>query len=280
VWHVYKPFCTETFICRYIHCSEYFPANDHCGARQNLCVKTSNGETKMSNFDKVLVNNNGNGDDKVNKEKVYMKAKKDFPINKPVPVHIIDAHPSRQFFRAGTPECLSFDGEIGRTKDSQYKDEYDCKECRFYKGITTEEGNQLKCQYKLTLIIENEDPEKENILKISYGAQINMSEYIQDLKSKGLDVPDVITYMTRIEREDGPGTTYTFEMGEVRNIEMTDDEKDAVGKLQERIKEDGKSMDIEMAANILTKMKSVQGISEERAKMLIETIAVSGYVEA
>lgn len=233
----------------------------------------------MSKFEDILVDESNDGN-YVSKEKNFLKAKRDFPINKPIPVRILDAHPSRQFFRANQVVCLSFDGKTGRTKESGYKDEYDCKECRFYKGIKTEDGGQLKCQYKLTLVMENEDPEVEDILKVSYGAQKNFSAYVKKLFNDGLDVPDVITYMTRVEREEGPGTTYLFEMGEVRNVEMSEEEEEAVNNLQKRVKDDGKPIDIDMAAGILTKMKSVKGISEDRAKMLIETIAVDGYVQA
>lgn len=68
-----------------------------------------------SKFSGVLVKESENKSFE-RKENDYIKTKQFFPINVPVEVRIVDAHPSRQFFQGGQPLCRSFDADFVMTK--------------------------------------------------------------------------------------------------------------------------------------------------------------------
>ena len=232
----------------------------------------------MSKFENVLVNEDSeNGF--VKKSKVYLKPRNDFPINVTKEFRIVDAHPARNLFRAKKPYWISFDGETGRTAASNYKDTYECKECKYLKGFKDESGVEHKCQYRCILVFEHDDPEKEYELSVSYGVQKAFSKYVRTLLDDGLDVPNVMTKITRVEPEKGIGYAYNFERGAVLTIEKTESEAAALDALVNRVKESGEPMDSDFAIDLLMKYKSLDGISRERAQQLVDTVCKNGYIE-
>jgi hypothetical protein len=160
-----------------------------------------------SKFSSVLVKESEQKFDR--KENDYIKTKQFFPINVPVEVRIIDAHPSRQFFQGGQPLCRSYDAVTGHSKDEDWKDEIVCETCPH----KLEEDRDKRCQYKFVLVLEHEDPDKQYVLTTGYSAQKAFTKYVEDLVLQGLDADLVMTKLTRIENPDGPGTVFVFEQG-------------------------------------------------------------------
>ncbi|NPE29801.1 hypothetical protein HNV12_17935 [Methanococcoides sp. SA1] len=166
-------------------------------------------------FEDVAIEENGsNGNTGDFKETVYMKAKVDFPLGKAQEHRIIDAHVVRQLFQGKKPTCVSFDGKVGRTPASAYKDTVECDGCEWRKGVVPETGGEpVKCQYKLAIILEHEDADKEYQIKVSYGSHIEFAKYLKDLGAEGLSPDTVMTKITRNENPDGPGGLYEFDCG-------------------------------------------------------------------
>ena len=184
-----------------------------------------------SKFSNVMVNRNGGA----NVERVYLKAKTDFPINVPKEFRIIGAHPARQFFAANQPQCRSHDGKVGRSRETEWRVDIECKECPRQK----EKDINKKCQYKFVFELEHPEPGKQYELTVGYGAQIAFTEYLKGLLAEGLDADQVMTKFTRIENPDGPGTTYTFAKGTVLvEKELTEPGQKAIDAVTQRIKHD------------------------------------------
>lgn len=223
--------------------------------------------------------NNGNGGEF--KDTVYMKAKQDFPINVAQEHRIVDAHATRQRFANNKPACVSFDGELGRIPATGYKETVECAECKYKKGKDPETGEELdKCQYKLALIIEHEDPEKEYQIKISYGSQLEFSKYIKELAAENLSPDKVITAITRIENPDGPGGLYQFEKVSLAEgvTAVSEAEQTALDDLVKKIVAMGETVDVDFAAEMLMKVKSLGGITKEKALELVESVATDGMI--
>ncbi|WP_407282325.1 hypothetical protein V7O61_06815 [Methanolobus sp. WCC1] len=144
------------------------------------------------------------------KEKIQLKAKKDFPINVPKNFRIIDAKVSRRLNKNRKLVCKSSDGKIGELVGKDSSEKRLCSKCKYVYGLD-ENGKNFKCKHSCILTLEHEDSEKEYILDIPYSARVNFSRYIKSLIGQNLDVPDVITTITRVEKENSLGTTYLFE---------------------------------------------------------------------
>lgn len=228
----------------------------------------------VSKFTDVMVSENS-GKEKV--ERVYLKAKTDFPINVPKEYRITGAHSARQLFQGGQPQCRSYDGKVGRSRETEWKVEIDCKECPKAK----EKDLSKKCQYKFVFEFEHPEAGKIYELTAGYSAQIAFSEYLKGLIAEGLDADQVTTLITRIENPDGPGTTYTFAKGKVLEVKgITDTEQKAVDAVKQKIKTDyGGSMEADKVASVLATLSSY-GISESRASEIANMIAVDGMVLA
>lgn len=226
-------------------------------------------------FEDVVIEENGSNNGTSDfKETVYMQAKQDFPLGKEQTHRITDAHVVRQLFQGKKPTCVSFDGQTGRLVASGYKDTVECDGCEWRKGVVPETGGDpVKCQYKLALILEHEDPEKENQIKISYGSHIEFSKYVKTLGEQNLSPDKVMTKITRIENPDGPGGLYQFVKGELVDgvvetpaepvAEANDAEQNAVDELVKKIIGMGEEVDVDFAVQMLMKVKSLDGITKE-----------------
>lgn len=221
-----------------------------------------------SNFENVLVDEDA--DEKVGKNKTYLSVKKDFPINQPQNYVILRAETHRQLFKSKKPVCMSFDGVTGKTVESGYKDEYTCNDCQYKKGVGEGE-NKVKCQYKLALFLEDEsDPENELCVKIPYSGQKELSKYAKGLFAEGLDVPDVVTEIKRIENPRGQGGLFTFQKAAVMNITPTDDEKEAIQYIKNKISEDEPDgLEVDLVVSIFKR----KGVENERAVALARMIS-------
>ena len=238
----------------------------------------------MSKFSEITIEENN--DQFNDQEKVYLSPKKDFPMNKTFEYRIIDANPMRQLFRGNNPVCTAFDAENGRTRESLWKETKPCSECEFKKGVMEGE-NKIKCQLKLSVLMEHEDPEKVYEVKLPYGSYIEFSKYVKELHAAGTDVPNVMTKITRIENPSGNGGLFTFEMGDPVAIDNETEEESAEVVLNEaeevalaKIEAMGEEMDVEFAAKMLMKTKSLEGISYERALAVVNTKAKDGVIGA
>lgn len=142
--------------------------------------------------------------------------------------------------------------------------------------------------------MEHEDPEKQYEVKLPYGSYIEFSKYVDLVHSKGLDIPDVMTKITRIENPKGQGGLFTFEMGdsvadsvgeeeedpesEPEEVELTDAESKALADIVAKAAAMGEGIDVEFAAKMLTKTKTLKGITMERALAIVNTVAVDGMI--
>lgn len=232
----------------------------------------------MSALDNIKTDGKGTG---AQKEIVYLKAKKDFPYNVSREVVITRAHPARSMFKGKALVCMSQDGETGRKKhaDGSWADEEDnCRECKFTKKIVVD-SVEMKCDYGCKIYFEHDDPEKENMIKVPYSAQIYLSEYAKSLVEEGLDTPIVITKMTRIEDPESGFSTYIFEKVRELELTMTELEETAVTDITEKLKVDGNEMSEELAKDVLMSLDSLTGISEARAKQIAASISKDGMVK-
>ena len=223
-----------------------------------------------SKFNNVMVSPAG---DKT--ERDYLKAKEHFPINVPKEYRIIGAHPARQLFSGGQPQCRSHNGVTGRSRETDWKIDIECKSCPKQK----EADKDKKCQYKFVLEIEHPDPEKKYEITMGYGAQKAFSEYVKGLIEEELDADQVMTKITRIENPDGPGTTYTFAKGAILAVKaLSADEQKAVDAVKQKIKSDyGGRMDAEKVALVLSSMGTA-GINDSRATEIANMLAVDGMI--
>lgn len=218
----------------------------------------------MAGFDNVIVDSTDGDTIGPEKTKEYLAAKRDFPINVPKEYQIIGAHPSRDLFKNKKLFCMSWDGITGKRPAEGWKEEYVCKECEYLKGVGDGE-EKIKCKYHLTLEIAHEDPEKMYELRVAYGAQVNLSEYMKELQKNGLEPDQVLTAITRIENTETAGTTYTFEMVKVLDLELTPEEETTVAELVHKFDEVGETPEMEDIANIIECYESLDGISPQRA---------------
>jgi len=170
-----------------------------------------------------------------------------------------------------------YDGKVGRSRETEWKVDIDCKECPHAK----EKDQDKKCQYKFVFELEHPEAGKIYELTAGYSAQIVFTEYLKGLIAEGLDADQVTTKITRIENPDGPGTTYTFAKGAVLEVkELTAEEQKAVDAVKQKIKTDyGGAVETDRVAMVLAGLSSYN-ISESRAAEIAEMISVDGMVSA
>jgi hypothetical protein len=138
--------------------------------------------------------------------------------------------------------------------------------------------------------MEHEDPDTEYEVKIPYGSYIEFSKYVKEVQAAGFDIPEVMTIFKRIENPRGQGGLFTFEMGDLvegeggsedaeeEDVELSAEEQEALDKVIAKAEKLGEQLDAEFAAGLLMKIKSVKGISKERALAVVNTAAVDGVI--
>jgi hypothetical protein len=59
----------------------------------------------------------------------------------------MEANPMRQLFKGMKQTCMSWDAKTGYTHEGEWKDEHDCSECKYKKGVEEEgEKEPVKCK--------------------------------------------------------------------------------------------------------------------------------------
>ncbi|WP_407355983.1 hypothetical protein [Methanolobus sp. WCC5] len=59
----------------------------------------------------------------------------------------MEANPMRQLFKGMKQACMSWDAKTGYTHEGEWKDEHDCSECKYKKGVEEEgEKEPVKCK--------------------------------------------------------------------------------------------------------------------------------------
>lgn len=205
-------------------------------------------------------------------QKVYLGAKANFPINVQKKFRILKGNSARQLYLTKTTGCRSFDGKIGKTVESGYKEEKNCDECEYKYGALNEKGEKIQCKSQYVLTLEHEDPDTEYILTVSYGAQKNLDAYDAKLAVLGLDADQVITGITRVENISTPGTTYLFEKVGDLELKMTPEERAALENMKGKALIGG-PIPVKFAAELLQNLASLDGIGVDRANRLAESIA-------
>ncbi|WP_407282332.1 hypothetical protein V7O61_06780 [Methanolobus sp. WCC1] len=153
-----------------------------------------------------------------------------------------------------------------------------------------EDGNKIKCQLKLSVLMEHEDPNKVYEVKLPYGSYIEFSRYVRELHAAKTDVPFVMTKITKIENPSGNGGLFTFERGEdieggageeeaaPEEVVLTEAEEEALLNLIAKAEALGEPIDEDFAVGMLMKIKDLAGISKERAQAVVATAAVDGVI--
>lgn len=138
--------------------------------------------------------------------------------------------------------------------------------------------------------MEHEDPDTEYEVNIPYGSYIEFSNYVKKVHAAGFDIPEVMTIFKRIENPRGQGGLFTFEMedlidgsgkdaeAEAEEVELSTEEQDALAKVVAKAEKLGEQLDAEFAAGMLMKIKTMKGISKERALAVVNTAAVDGVI--
>ncbi|KKH50162.1 hypothetical protein [Methanosarcina sp. 1.H.A.2.2] len=93
----------------------------------------------------------------------------------------------------------------------------------------------------------------------------------------GLEENQVITGITRVENIETAGTTYTFKKVGELDLEVEPAEKAALAMLMGKAVKSG-PIPIEFAVTLLMNLASLDGINEERAQRLAESIAEDGMI--
>jgi hypothetical protein len=98
-----------------------------------------------------------------------------------------------------------------------------------------------------------------------------------------------MTKFSRIENPQGQGGLFQFEMGDTVDgsevsegepefIELTDAEQEGLDSLLTKIEAMGEQLEVDFAAGMLMKIKTLKGLTEERAIKIVNTVAVDGIV--
>ena len=93
----------------------------------------------------------------------------------------------------------------------------------------------------------------------------------------GLEANQVITGITRIENTKTAGTTYIFEKLGETELTLTPEESAALNSMKAKAV-GGKAIPVSFAAELLQNLASLDGITEERAQRLAESIAIDGMI--
>jgi hypothetical protein len=222
------------------------------------------------------------------KENVYFKPRQDFKINVPHDIHIVRARETSSLFKLPNQAlgCSSWDRENGFDKNT--KEKVSCEECPYrnrkdHKGLTINEGGKdvtYRCSNNYALFMEHPEADKEYVLtNINWKAYIEFDKYRRTLIARGLDVPGVITRITRVEPAEGNGYMYEFEFVSELNLNMTEAEKDLMDEIKLELEEE---CTVAYVADLLNTVCSIREIPMDiqRAKRLVEDyIGTDGVVK-
>lgn len=225
------------------------------------------------------------------KTSIYFKPKQDFRINVPHEMHIIRATETSslfllpgQFKDDKVKGCSSYDRVTGY--DKVKKEKVNCEECPYrnrkdHQGFTISEGGKeivYKCSNNYSIFMEHPDADKEYVLgNVNWKVYIEFSKYRQMLLTKGLDVNQVITKVTRVEPLEGNGYMYEFEFVSELNLDVTTEEQDLLDTIKSRLTE---PMAIADVTDVLVAFGAEMDIDidNSRARRLVESIAKDGMV--
>lgn len=87
----------------------------------------------------------------------------------------------------------------------------------------------------------------------------------------------MITGITRIENIETAGTTYVFKKVGDMDLEVEPEEKAALAMLMGKAVKSG-PIPIEFAVTLMMNLTSLDGLSEERAQRLAESVAIDGMI--
>ena len=209
------------------------------------------------------------------KKNIFLKPRQDMKMNVGRDFHITHGVPGRSLFE---PSCASWDGVKGYRRET--KEEVQCDECVYAKGLPQGEGNlPIKCQKRYTIYMEHEDNDKQYALSFSVPVQKVFAEYRKSLLKLQLDVDKVITKITRVEPEKGNGYAYEFEFVSELNLEVTDEEQTIMNGIIAKIAaSEEKVMIVDDVAQIIELMFKKDGIviDKNRTKRLAASMSDDG----
>lgn len=209
------------------------------------------------------------------KKSIYLKPKLDMKMYSGRDFHITHGEPGRSLFE---PSCISYDNITGYRRDT--KEEVECKDCVYAKGLPQGEGNlPIKCQKRYTIFMDHEDNDKQYALSFSVPVQKVFSEYRKSLLKLELDVDKVITKITRVEPAKGNGYAYTFELVSELDLNVTNEERTIMNGIVANIAaSEEKVMSIDDVAQVIELMFQKNGnyIDKNRTKRLAASMSKDG----
>lgn len=227
------------------------------------------------------------------KKSIYLKHGVDMKTNIGRDMHIVAAKETSSLFRMPKQErgCSSWDRITGINWNNNEKVE--CETCpyrfrRDNKGLAVTEIDKetgkekefiYKCNLNYALIIEHPEPDKQFVLTVNYKVyKDNFMKYMRELQTKGLEVNNVITKITKVDAPPGmkgKPNIYEFEFVEELNIDVTIEEQDLLDTIKTKLKE---SMVIPDVADLLVELAASRHIEIDagRARRLVENIATDG----
>ncbi len=219
------------------------------------------------------------------KENVYLKVGSDLRTNIGRDLHITMAAETASLFKlpGKSVGCSSWNREKGYNRDT--KELMDCAECPYNKGITiNEKGKDVEYKCKKNYALFMEHPEYPNdkqfvLTNVNFGVYKTFQEYRHSLVTKGLDVNQVITRVTKIDNPPGVrGNVYSFEFVEALNVDITLEEQDLLDTIKSRLTE---PMTIPDVVDLLVAFAEAQDVELDsgRARRLVETIADGSVVK-
>jgi hypothetical protein len=209
----------------------------------------------------------------------YLSAEKDFEIGEPKELRILRGSASRILWKKGAVYCESEDGIHGYLRGGTGDTPIPCAECKYLNGF--EEGDRkVYCSRRCDLFAEGEGFEWK--FSIPERAQMNLTRYISGLLQMDLDIPDVVTEVTRIKDSDGLNN-YVFAMAS-KNVnkssaeEFSGDELQTANILRDMLRADGAQEEIEEFAATLEFSPGLN-LSHERALALAEHLSSNGVIK-
>lgn len=201
---------------------------------------------------------------------VFLNAKKDFKYDVPKTFIALSSNSGRAMFETG---CRSWDGIVGRKKG---EDPVNCKDCAYAYGVG-EGDKKVKCKQNYIVYLKHPDPESRYVMILNYGSTLNFGKYAKELSRKGLEPDQVETIITKIENPDGVGSIFTFEQGEILDLNITTEEQKALNTIKLKAKSKG-GITVDVAVEILLNYEELEGLDETRATRLAESIAKDGLI--
>lgn len=209
----------------------------------------------------------------------YLSAEKDFKIGEPVKLRILRGSASRILWKKGAVYCESEDGIHGYLRGGTGDTPIPCAECKYLNGFE-EGGKKYYCSRRCDLFAQGEGFEWK--LSIPERAQMNLTRYVSGLLQMELDIPDVITEVTRITDTDGLNN-YVFSMSSDKVSAPAQDmfsgeEMQTATILRDMLRAEDNQETIEEFANTLEYTPGLN-LSHERALALAEHLSSDGVIK-